>query len=257
MKQLGKSLLMTISFFTTIPMVYIEWDEKSNKYMPLFIPLIGIIIGGGFYLVLYVLNLVEISSFLSTALIVTYFVLITGGLHMDAFMDTSDAHFSRRDIEKKLVIMKDSNIGAFAALYLVILLLMKVALYNEVFLHEVPIHILIVIPFLSRFFQTVLLLNTPFAKDDGLAKMYGSLSGRFQLSLFVYVLLYIGYSMLFLSLYESIGLVCVAFLYFLIYRRFSLKQFGGITGDIVGAYIEIVEVLLVGGVVLYGMLLWW
>lgn len=251
MKNLGKALIISVSFFTTIPMPFIEWDSKSNRYVPLFIPLIGILIGSLFYLLYYGLSFVEISSFLKAVLLVGFFIMITGGLHMDAFMDTCDAHFSRRPMERKIEIMKDSNIGAFAALYLVIFLLLKTALIYEILEHNINGLILICIPFLSRLLQSLMLLNTKFAKDDGLALMYGSLPKKFQMYYIIYIFIMGFFALYFLDIVLVTVLLGVATLSFFYHRHFAKKSFGGITGDVVGAYIEIVEVLMLLGVVFY------
>lgn len=254
MKNIFKSFILTISFFTTIPMPYIEWNEKYNKYMPLFIPLIGIIIGGLFYLLHYGLSVLDISIFLKAVILTVFFVFITGGLHMDAYMDTCDAHFSRRPMEKKLVIMKDSNIGAFAALFLVVLLMIKVAVIYEILSNNVNILALISIPFISRLLQSFMLLNTPFAKDDGLAKMYGSLPKVYQLWYVVYLILF-GLLIIFvLPTTLTLFLFGLSVLHYFYHRHFAKKSFGGITGDVVGAFIEITEVVMFIGVVIYGVL---
>jgi len=254
MKNIGKALIITVSFFTTIPMPYIEWNPKYNKYMPLFIPFIGIIIGGLFYLLYYGLSFIEVSVFLKAVVLTSFFVLITGGLHMDAYMDTCDAHFSRRPMEQKLVIMKDSNIGAFAALFLVVLLLIKVALMYEIVLNDTNVLLLVNIPFISRFMQSIMLLNTKFAKDDGLAKMYGSLSKRYQYWFLFYAVVFILLVIYVLPLMPTLIVLGISVLHYFYHRHFAIKSFGGITGDVVGAYIEITEVLMLMGVVIYGLI---
>ena len=122
MKKIMKRFIITLGFFTTIPVKYIEWEEDDTKYLPVFMPFIGLIIGGLLYIVYNLLIYFQLSSVFLAVAYVVYFILVTGGLHLDAFMDTMDAHFSRREIEKKLIIMKDSNVGAFAVVYLFVLL---------------------------------------------------------------------------------------------------------------------------------------
>lgn len=255
MKKIFRLIILALGFFTTIPVPFLKWNEEDNKFLPLFIPFVGIIISGLFYGVLFILQLSDISILLQAIIIVSFFVFITGGLHMDAFMDTCDAHFSRRDMERKLEIMKDSNIGAFAALFLVVLLLLKVGFIYELLLHDVDLLFLVPIPFISRFMQSVLLLNTRFAKEDGLARMYGSLPKKNQLYFILYIIIFVLY--LYVTSYTYGVLVIFAALYYIYYKRFAIKQFGGITGDVIGAYIEIVEVVMYAGIIIYGVAYLW
>lgn len=251
MKKLWNRINLTLGFFTTLPVKYVEWNEKDNKYMPILIPFVGIIISAIFYGVLCLLNLLPFSPVLKSIIMIVYFILITGGLHLDGFLDTCDAHFSRRPMERKLEIMKDSNIGAFAAVFFFVLMSVKFGVIYELFSNNVMITMFLPIPVISRLFQSILLLNSPFAKDDGLARMYGSIEKKMQWYYVIYYLIIIamGYVLNHLGLY--LILIGIAGIYLFIYRRFAKKQFGGITGDVIGAYIEIVEVLQLIGVLVY------
>jgi adenosylcobinamide-GDP ribazoletransferase len=254
MKKLWNRINLTLGFFTTLPVKYVEWTEEDNKYMPLFIPFVGIVIAVLFYLLLLLLNILDLSYILSSIIVVVFFIFITGGLHLDAFMDTCDAHFSRRDISRKLEIMTDSNIGAFAAVFFVVLMLVKFGVLHDLFLNDIPIYSLIIIPVISRLFQSLLLLNSPFAKEDGLARMYGSLHKKYQWYFLLYfaLIIIVGVLLQQIILYSILVFVCA--LYMFVYKRFAIKQFGGITGDVIGAYIEISEVLLLITILIYTLL---
>ncbi|QVK19334.1 adenosylcobinamide-GDP ribazoletransferase [Mycoplasmatota bacterium] len=257
MKKLFKRFIMTVGFFTTIRVPFIEWNEEDNKYMPIFIPLIGVVIALFLYVVILLIDYLNFSSLFGSMLIVVFFIFITGGLHLDAFMDTCDAHFSRRDIPKKLLIMKDSNIGAFAAVYLFVLLCSKLVIINEIIIQNKLTLVILLIPIISRLFQSILLLNTKFAKEDSLASMYGKLNKKYQVYFILYFILVVTFGFIINQIYITIFMILIALIYLFIYRKFALKQFGGITGDIIGAYIEITEVLLFLGVLIYDFLPLW
>ncbi|KFZ26729.1 MAG: Cobalamin synthase [Candidatus Izimaplasma bacterium HR2] len=256
MKKIFKIFIISLGYFTTIPVPYLKWEDKLNKYIPLFIPLIGIIIGTIFFGLIKFMEIAPISSLLQSSIIVVFFIFITGGLHLDGFMDTCDAHFSRREIPKKLIIMKDSNVGAFAVVFLLVLFLIKLTVINEVVLNNDLVYIVILIPIISRIYESLLLLNTRKAKDSSLQAMYGSLSKKYQLVYVLYIIVTIIIGSLLNELLFVLTLHTIAILYLLYYKRFAIKQFGGITGDVVGAYVEIVEVILWTGVLLYGILYW-
>ena len=166
---------------------------------------------------------------------------------MDGLMDSADAYFSRQSKERKLEIMKDSRVGAFAVMALVFLLLLKTALFYEIFRagKETAI-LLIMIPVLSRIVQAFMLCYFPYAKEDGLAVMYGQATGRTTSYLLTLYFMITG-----VLIYTLLGMTALilpfGLLLFTVFYYFSAKKnFDGITGDIVGAYVELAEVLMLG-----------
>lgn len=89
-----------------------------------FFPWVGLVLGGLLLAADAVLGWL-FSPLLSALLLVVLLVVLTGGLHLDGWMDTADGLFSGRDRERILSIMKDSRVGAFGVLALVLLLLLK------------------------------------------------------------------------------------------------------------------------------------
>jgi len=249
MKKIIKRFIITLGFFTTIPVKYIEWEEDDTKYLPLFMPIIGLVISFGLFMVYNLILYFNPSSTIIAIFYIVYFIIITGGLHLDAFMDTMDAHFSRRDIDKKLLIMKDSNVGAFAVVYLAVLFMVKFALINEISINNNLGYIILLIPIVSRIMQVFLLTNTRYAKEDSLAKMYQSLDRKYQYLFYFYVLIVVAIYYLLFNSFDSLLLFVFAYLYMKLYQHFAIKQFNGITGDVIGCYVEIVEVLLLGLVI--------
>ena len=114
--MLLRSLIQAFSTYSAIPAPETKWDEDSMKYALAFFPLVGAVIGAaeyGAYLLLVYLN----SGALLTAAVLTALPLfLTGGIHMDGFLDACDALHSWRDREEKLRIMKDPHAGAFAVI---------------------------------------------------------------------------------------------------------------------------------------------
>ncbi len=241
------AFIMALSFLTFIPMPMIQWTDKRIQLMPLTFPLVGAIIGGIGCALFYVLYVSGLTSLLKAILLLLYYLFITGGLHMDGLMDTADAYFSRRDKDKKLSIMKDSNIGAFAAMSIISLLMLKFAFIYEIFSKTSNLYLAVLfIPVLSRTLQTSMLYMFPFAKDDGLAKMYGE-SLRIQKLMYFYILymaLAIGLMALFGTKVIWLSILPVA--YYVFYYFSSKKNFGGITGDILGAFVELSELIMFG-----------
>jgi adenosylcobinamide-GDP ribazoletransferase len=247
MKDFMYAIVIAVSFFTIIPLPMVRWTERRLKFLPLLIPLVGLgigTIGYGLYLILITTTL---SDFTSAVCMVLFYLTITGGIHMDGLMDTADAYFSRRSKTEKLEIMKDSRVGAFAVMALVSLVLLKTAFCFEIFFKGKETAILLVfIPVLSRIVQALMLCLFPYAKKDGLANMFSQASGARTITILVfYFMLAIGLVYLLLGIKALI--LPLGLLLFTIFYYFSTKKnFGGITGDIVGAFLELAEVLMLG-----------
>src|SRR5699024_7898278 len=93
--------------------------ERSVQTLPLFGLIQGTIYAGLLYLLL---TWTPLSSLAAAFLLWLFIIIFTGGLHLDAWIDCSDAYFSYQDQEKRLHIMKDSRIGAFGVLSVIVLL---------------------------------------------------------------------------------------------------------------------------------------
>jgi adenosylcobinamide-GDP ribazoletransferase len=237
--------VIAVSFFTIVPMPMVEWTGKRMRFVPLFLPLVGAIVGAGGWGLFLLLGAAPVGNLLKAGAMTLYYLLITGGVHADGLMDSADAYFSRRPRERKLEIMKDSNVGAFAVMAIAALLLAKVALFDELFSAAAGMAWpLLFIPFLSRCLQPLALYVFPYAKGEGLTKMYGDHLDR-RLALVSALAFAAGSAGLaLLSGPLMLAVPGVALLYWIFYYFSTRKQFGGITGDLLGAYLEISEALM-------------
>ncbi|MCD6323021.1 MAG: adenosylcobinamide-GDP ribazoletransferase, partial [Clostridiales bacterium] len=168
-------------------------------------------------------------------------------VHTDGLMDSADAYFSRRETERKLEIMKDSRVGAFAVMVLVIVILLKIAFMSEILTSGNNIGVLLIfIPIISRTLQSSMLYYFPFAKEDGLANMYGGKikKGFGFILLAVFVATCIG--IFIIAGIKALIIPGIALLYYLFYYFSVKKNFGGITGDLLGAFLEVAEMLMIG-----------
>ena len=164
---------------------------------------------------------------------------LTGGLHLDGLMDSSDAIFSRRDRETRLEILSDTHAGSFAVMSCVVTLLAKTLLFSELLTPNVNPSL---IPVYSRLGMAVLLNNLPFAKSGGLAVTLGSSRNQKHNVIFAVMML-----LLVLAGTWTESLVFAAS--FLFWRRLCMRMFGGISGDLLGAFVEISEVFMLAGMV--------
>lgn len=121
MKRVFRAICMSLSNFTAIPWPFRPWDEDAQELSIMCLPIVGAVIG----LLWYVLTLLGSRWFpaILTVLIATLPWLLTGFIHLDGFMDTSDALLSWRPLEQRLKILKDPRAGSFAVVAMAVLAL--------------------------------------------------------------------------------------------------------------------------------------
>lgn len=246
MKDFFASWIITFSFFTILPLPALEWTERRLRHIPLLMPFVGLFIGGCGYL-LYLLLQTTALSILTQAIIMSLiYLVLSGGLHMDGLMDMADAFFSRAGREKKLEIMKDSQVGAFGVMAFVCVILLKIACFAELSAGRgALISLLLIIPVLSRIFQAIILCSFPCAKAEGLAAAFQAGTGKIALTILgLYFLLAATLAYGLAGELLSLLLPAVLILFFIGYYFFVKQSFGGITGDIVGGFVELAELLM-------------
>lgn len=246
-----KGLIMSIQFFTSIPIPYeVPMDRIHIEKAIKMFPLLGFLQGIFYAFLLYgFIHWTPFSPLAVAFAIWLSLIVLTGGLHLDGWMDASDAFFSYRDKQKRLEIMKDPRIGAFGVLSVIVLLSARFLFIYEITLQAVKVtHFLIVlIPFFSKSVMGILLLKIGAAKEDGLGTLFKSASTPRTLWIYpVYVVIVFGGMLLMLP--EAVNgfllLLIIATLFLLIAARKIVKWFGGITGDVLGASVEGVETVL-------------
>jgi len=239
------SFLTALSFLSVMPVpekFLPEWNEKNLKFFCVMIPVTGILFAAFWFLFSFLLSLIKISDNLRGFMMTLLTLSLTGGLHMDGLMDTCDAIFSHRDRDTRLKILSDTHAGSFAVMACVIALMSKTFLFAEIFSQNSQINFLI--PIYSRLGMAVLLNNLKFAKPGGLAVMLGTL--RAKRNNFFFMILFL----ILIFLNKSLIIPAIFILSLIIWSKICLKIFGGITGDLLGAFLEISEILLLTGTVI-------
>lgn len=108
-----RGIAVAFSTYSKIPMPQFVWKEEDMRYSMCFFPWIGAVIGAilwGWFRLSALLGISTLAFILISAALP---LIITGGFHVDGFMDTMDALHSYQPRERKLEILKDSHIGAF------------------------------------------------------------------------------------------------------------------------------------------------
>ncbi|HIZ65946.1 MAG TPA: adenosylcobinamide-GDP ribazoletransferase [Candidatus Blautia pullicola] len=248
MKQLWNSFKIAFAMYSKIPMPQSHWTKENMRYIMCFFPLIGVVIGALTWLWgLLGLKLEVNHSFYAVVLLLIP-VAVTGGIHLDGLLDTSDALHSYQPRERKLEILKDSHAGAFAIITACVYFLFYLGLYHEISLKGLPVVCLGFV--LSRALGGFSIAAFPMAKNTGLAATF---SDNAQKQCVKVVCLVYGCvaGLLMLVYHPLIGgcALLAAALEYLCYYRVSMKEFGGITGDLAGFHMQLCELAITLGAV--------
>ncbi len=131
MRRLAEELLVAFQFLTRLPISGFTYQPDSLSRSTKFFPIVGLAVGLCASLLQRVLAS-HLNRALVALLVLTFLVLATGGLHEDALADTADAFGGGWSREQVLTILRDSRIGAFGALALVISVLARFLLLSTI-----------------------------------------------------------------------------------------------------------------------------
>ena len=196
-----KSVIVSFSMYSKIPMPQFEWKEDDMRYMLCFFPWIGAVIGICLWLWAVLCEKAGIGILAFTTIGSVIPILITGGFHVDGFMDTMDAFHSYQPREKKLEILKDSHIGAFAVIMLAAYGLIYLGAFSEI--RDMDILKIVCAGFvLARALSGIAVVSFPAAKEDGLLYLFASSAQKkiVRVSLFIQVILSVAFMLYELSL---------------------------------------------------------
>ena len=104
-----ESFVIAFSMYSRIPMPFVEWSECGMKYAFCFFPLIGVVIGACVCAFCWLSVQAGLGILAFSLLGTAVPLLITGGIHMDGFLDVTDARSSFQSRERKLEILKDPS----------------------------------------------------------------------------------------------------------------------------------------------------
>ena len=227
----------SIQFLTRIPVKSPgRPDTIDCKKALICFPLTGYLIGCLLFFLWYLLQpFFPFNTLVLAILIVTAETIITGAFHLDGMADTFDALFSSgTTVERKLEIMKDSRIGVMGATALIISLLLKTALLDEVLNRQHPAA-LIIYPALGRWAQVLFFYASPYLRADGIGSVFARSIDKTTFIRATLVLI----PCLFFPSFYLVFLMLLAIL--LLYRRYIHRVLGGITGDVLGSAAIIAE----------------
>ncbi len=235
-----KAAVIAFGMYSKIPMPRTEWDKESMKYVMCFFPWVGAVIGACFYLWGIVGKWIPVGESLYSVILTVIPVFLSGGIHMDGFLDTTDALSSWQTKERRLEILKDSHAGAFAVIGGCLYFLLYYGFVSELMVKDLGT--VSISFFLSRCLSGYAVMAFPCAKNTGLAAAFaeGADKKRVQKILLIETIL-VAAVLLWSNFFAGGAVIVVSLLVFCWYHKMSVEQFGGITGDLAGWFLQVCE----------------
>jgi adenosylcobinamide-GDP ribazoletransferase len=214
-------------------------DKEMGRAVGAF-PLVGLMLGGTLVGADALLGLVWKGNGLQVALLLAIWVILTGALHADGFLDCCDGLFGGRTPQERLDIMRDPHVGAFGVIGGVLLFLLKFTALNAA--HRWTA--LLLAPTLARWCVSWAVFRYPYARAEGLGRMMKDNVGWPDLCFAtVIAVLLTGFVAIFSG--PAVPLfMAAAFFATCLLARLAMKRIPGLTGDVYGAICELTELLV-------------
>ena len=245
-----KSLIIAFAMYSKFPMPRVDWEKKALSWALCWFPLVGLAVGAVLWLWLALAGWLGFGAVFTAALALLLPIALSGGIHLDGFCDTCDALSSHQSRERKLEILKDSHTGAFAIICCGLYLLVFFAAWCQVEAAGRTALVLGLGPVLSRSLSGLFAVTLPNARGTGLLAIFtGPMdAARARVVLAVWAIAAAA-AMVFLSTWTGIGALAGAALACVYYVATAKRQFGGVTGDLAGFFLQLCELGMVLGAV--------
>jgi len=242
------SFLSALQFLTVIPVKLKEANEQRMADSLIYFPLVGLLLGLFLIGVNALLSFFNFPSLAMNVITVIVLMVITGGLHLDGLADTADAFLSGRPGEQMLEIMRDSRTGVMGVLSLISVILLKIILLFSISSSLEP-SALILMCSLSRWSAVGAAFFFPYARQEGKAEAF--IKG---MNLKIFILSAIAAVFCASIAWQIRGLIVLLIVtgFSYLFGKFSTKKIGGVTGDTLGATIELTEIVTLLSVFILG-----
>ncbi len=240
---LWRLFLATLQFLTRIP-VRERWCDgiglKEYARGIVCFPLVGLVIGLLTALV-WLFLLPHVGVLPAAIAVVIVHIMLTGGLHLDGLADSCDGLFSVRSRERILEIMRDSRIGTYGALALIVAVLLRTALIYQLSADGLPVlTCLILTPVVGRGMMAVMMYRQAYARESGMGNLF---IGKISEGHFYITLLLMAFLTLIVGGFTTLPALLITLTGVLGLRYFIARRIGGQTGDTLGAACELSELL--------------
>lgn len=236
-----------LQFLTRIPInMNIGFDEEFDKSI-MYFPLVGLVLGV-IYLIMTYISLQIFDIYIASIIFLLSEVLLTGGLHLDGLGDTFDGIYSYRDKEKILDIMKDSRLGTNALLAILFLILLKVGFVYSIINMNI-LYSLLLTPVYGRLAIVFSCYKNKTPRPGGMGNLFIGKVNNKRLStaiLFTILIVILVYILFKISIYEvlySVIFILVLWILTRMFTRYITNKIDGISGDILGCWCELSQLI--------------
>jgi len=246
-----KSLALAISCFTRLPVPKMDWDSDNMRFMLAWFPFVGLIVGAFVALWWFIAEALGFGIVLKAAGVALVPLAVTGGFHLDGFADVIDALASNAEPDRKREILKDSHIGAFAAMGVAAYVLAYFAIATELPTGWRVAALLACLHVMSRcgsaFASTLFFGN---GTSGMLTSFRDSADVRMTVAAVVVVFVVFGICAIVIGpLCGALMVLCEAVL--LVWLNwFAQRNFGGMSGDVAGFFLQTCELVLLACIVI-------
>lgn len=229
--------LVAMAFLTRIP-IDVAWEDGTLARAFRAFPFAGMIIGATGGAVYWLATALGLTGLLAGFAAILVSIVLTGGLHEDGLADMSDGFGGGHTIADKLRIMRDSHIGSYGMLALVLSVGIRVSAMAAIAVPELVFATLVAAGALSRGVMPALMTALPMARSDGLAVSAGQPTNKTAI---LAVVLAAVIALLFLDLLYGLAAIIFGVWGAIFTGWLARRQIGGYTGDVVGAAQQITE----------------
>ena len=246
MKSVWNSFKAAFAMFSKIPTPMVDWNKENMKYMMCFFPFVGTAIGILIWLVGCVLGShAQMEPFFLTVILTVIPVFVTGGIHVDGLLDTSDALSSWQERTRRLEILEDSHAGAFAIITACVYFIMWLGAWSQLQNDPEGICIMSIGFMMSRCLSGIGVITFPKARTDGtVAEFSRNASEIVARNILTVMFVVLAGLMIWINPVLGVAAVISAILVFWWYHHMAMKYFGGTTGDLSGFFLCICEVVM-------------
>lgn len=265
-----KSLLLALQFLTRLPIRIKAVEPTDLARSMIWFPLVGLVIGGVIGFIALLALMFQVPSEITAALIVSGFIILTGGLHLDGLSDMTDGFYAGKNKEEILNIMKDPHIGVMGTLAIIVVLILKYSIlvnFCKEYIRQINLpnpgdcmgvyigrtirflSYLVVIPVISRWGMVLASASSPYAIASGTAQPFIESLKPIHWIMATIITYCVAIGLLGVYGFVLSMMALLAVIISVIYIR---PRIGGITGDTLGAINEIIEtVVLFGAYLIY------
>ena len=227
------------------------WKEEDQSHAIAYLPAVGIVLAGLLYALIRLDAILQLPVFVMSMLLLFLPLLVTGGFHLDGYLDVKDALSAYADRKKSLEILKDPHIGAFAVVSFAktallfagaVYLLTDHARQQEDRKSLCLFALLFILSRVGCGITSVLLKSS---KPDGM--LQNEVSKNHTPDLILLILQGVAAFAVMLALSRILALACATglFAWSVFYRYQCERRFGGVSGDTAGYYVVVSELVMV------------